>query len=307
VSDSSGMTNSSAFSDVSAATRELAHRLAPSIVSIQGRPRHPATAFVVGAERLLTTSHSVEWDEHVRVRVPDGSTLAATVVGRDQATDLVVLSAPGLAVGPVVWADETPDTGTLGLVLGRGWGGHLIARLVALTRLDGPIRLGRGRTVGQLLGLGLTPYTGFSGSAVVTADGRVAGISTTGLLRGAGLAVPSALARTTVEVLARDGRIRRGFLGVSTQPVTLPPTQRPAGGPEAGLLVVDVGADSPASAAGLLVGDIVTSFDGVHVSDPEQLLSALTADRIGRDVPVAVIRGRDAQTLTVRVGERPAA
>ena len=301
------MTNSSAFSDFSAATREVARALAPSVVSIQGRPRHPATALAVGPGRLVTTSHSVEWDEHVRVRVPDGPVLSATVVGRDPATDLVILDAPGLAAPPIAWADEAADTGTLGLVIGRGWGSHLIARLVALTRLDGPIRLGRGRTVGQLLGLGLTPYTGFSGSAVVTPDGRVAGISTTGLLRGAGLAVPSAVARATVETLARDGRIRRGFLGVSTQPVTLPPAQRPSGGPEAGLLVVDVGADSPASAAGLLVGDIVVSFDGVDVSDPEQLLSALTAERIGRDVAVGVIRARDRQMLTVRVGERPAA
>lgn len=301
------MTNSSAFSDLSDATRELARALAPSVVSIQGRPRHPASAVVVGPERLVTTSHSVEWDEHVRVQVPDGPALTATVVGRDPARDLVVLSAPGLAAPPVIWTDETPGTGTLGVVLGRGWGGHLTARLVALTRLDGPIRLGRGRTVGQLLGLGLAPYTGFSGSAVVTADGRVAGISTTGLFRGAGLAVPSAVARTAVEALARDGRIRRGFLGVSTQPVTLPPSQRPAVGTAAGLLVVDVGADSPAWSAGLLVGDIVVAFDDVEISDPEQLLSALTAERIGQDVAVAVIRGRDAQTLTVRVGERPGA
>jgi S1-C subfamily serine protease len=300
------MTKFSAFAELSAATRDLASALSTSVVSIQGRPRHPATAIVVGPERLLTTSHSVEWDEHVRVRTSDGPPVTASVIGRDTATDLVVLQAPGLAAPPIVWAEETPGTGALGLVLGRGWGGHLVARLVALTRLDGPIRLGRGRTVGQLLGLGLTPYTGFSGSAVVTADGLVAGISTTGLMRGAGLAVPAAVAKAAIEALARDGRIRRGFLGVSTQPVAVPAAQRPESGPESGLLVVDVGADSPAAAAGLLVGDIVVSFDRVAISDPEELLSHLTVERIGRPVQVGVIRGRASETLTVTVGERPA-
>jgi S1-C subfamily serine protease len=295
------------FSEISAATRDLARMLAPSVISIQGRPRHPATALVVGPERLLTTSHSVEWDEQVRVRATDGPSLSATVIGRDPATDLVVLQAPGLSATPISWSDQPTDTGALGLVLGRGWGGHLIARLAALTRLDGPIRLGRGRTVGQLLGLGLAPYTGFSGSAVVTADGRVAGISTTGLLRGAGLAVPSSVARAAVEALARDGRIRRGFLGVSTQSVSVPAAQRPVGGPEAGLLVVEVGPGSPASAGGLLVGDIVVSFEGEAVSDPEQLLLCVTADRIGREVQIGVIRGRDPQTLTITVGERRSA
>jgi S1-C subfamily serine protease len=300
------MTKFSAFAELSAATRDLASALSTSVVSIQGRPRHPATAIVVGPERLLTTSHSVEWDEHVRVRTSDGPPVTASVIGRDTATDLVVLQAPGLAAPPIVWAEETPGTGALGLVLGRGWGGHLVARLVALTRLDGPIRLGRGRTVGQLLGLGLTPYTGFSGSAVVTADGLVAGISTTGLMRGAGLAVPAAVAKAAIEALARDGRIHRGFLGVSTQPVAVPAAQRPESGPESGLLVVDVGADSPAAAAGLLVGDIVVSFDRAAISDPEELLSHLTVERIGRPVQVGVIRGRGSETLTVTVGERPA-
>jgi S1-C subfamily serine protease len=298
------MATLTAFAQVSGATRDAARTISPSVISIQGRPRHPATALVVGPERLVTTSHSVEWDDHVRVRVPGAPALAATVVGRDPATDLVVLQAPGLDAAPVRWAEDTPDTGTLALVLGRGWGGHLAARLVAITRLDGPIRLGRGRTLGQLLGLGLSPYTGFSGSAVVTADGLVAGISTTGLVRGAGLAVPAAAARATVDALARDGRIRRGFLGVSTQPVVVPPSQRPDGGPEAALLVVGVAPESPAAAAGLLVGDILGSFDGAAVSDPEELLSRLTAERIGRSVPIGVTRGRDTQVLTITVGER---
>lgn len=272
-------------------------------MQIQGRPRHPATALAVAPERLLATSHSVEWDD-VRVRT-GGATLSATVVGRDPASDLVLLQAPGLAAPPLDLAGRAAATGELALVVGRTWGGHLTSRLVSVTRLDGPIRLGRGRSVDDVLSLGLAPYTGFSGSAVVGADGHVLGISTTGLLRGAGMALPAGAVRGTIEALGRDGRIRRGFLGISSQPVSVPPAQRPAEGADAGLLVVSVAPETPAAAAGLLVGDILMEFDSAAVNDPEQLLSRLSAERIGRPVPVGVIRGRDVLTLTVTVGERP--
>lgn len=298
------MAKFTAFSELSSAVRELVASISASVVSIQGRPRHPATALVVGPERLVTTSHSVEWDEHVRVRVPGGPPLSATVAGRDPATDLVLLHAPGLAAPALRFTDRVPESGELALVTGRGWSGHLVARLVTLSRLDGPIRLGRGRTVDTLLGLGLTPYTGFSGSAVITADGDVAGISTTGLMRGAGLALPTTTVRATLDALGRDGRVRRGFLGISSQPVTVPSRQRPDGDPERGLLVVEVAPDAPADRAGVLVGDILVQFDGADVSDPETLLGRLTAERIGQSIGARVIRGRESVPLTLVIGER---
>ena len=156
----------------------------------------------------MTTSHSVEWDE-IAVRHPGGS-LTATVAGRDLATDLVLLKVPGLAAPAIRLAARTPDTGELALIVGRSWGGHLKARLTTLTRVDGPIRVGRGRTLERVLNLDTAPYTGFSGSAVVLPDGTVAGISTTGLLRGAGLALTADTIRPTLDALERHGERQAG-------------------------------------------------------------------------------------------------
>ena len=297
------MTTSNALADLSAACRDATARLAPSVVQIQGRPRHPATALVVADERLVTTSHSVEWDEEIRVH-HDGRQLRGAVAGRDVATDLVLLKVPGLAAPAVQFASRTPATGELALVVGRSWGGHLKARLTTVTAIEGPIRVGRGRTLTGVLNVDTTPYTGFSGSAVLLPDSTVAGISTTGLLRGAGLALAADAVRATLEALERDGGIRRGFLGVTSQPVAMPPAQRQHGA-EHGLLVVSVADGTPAAEAGLLVGDIVIAFDGVPIADPEQLLGRLSADRIGSRVALRVVRGGDAVEVPVTIGERP--
>jgi len=292
------------LADLSSACRDAAAGVNASVVQIQGRPRHPATALVVAPERLVTTSHSVEWDE-IAVRHAGGS-LTATVGGRDLATDLVLLKVPGLTVPAIRLSDRTPDTGELALVVSRSWGGHLKARLTTLTRVDGPIRVGRGRTLERVLNLDMTPYTGFSGSAVVLPDGTVAGISTTGLLRGAGLALTADTIRPTLDALERHGGIRRGFIGITSQPVAIPAGQRTGSVAEHGLLIVGVAPGTPAAEAGLLVGDILVSFAGSAVSDPEQLLGQLTAERVGTQALVTVVRGRETVDVPVTVGERSA-
>jgi len=108
-------------------------------------------------------------------------------------------------------------------------------------------------------------------------------------------------------VLGEHGRVKAGYLGISSQPVRIPEAQRAGGAAKAGLLVVAIRADGPAHDAGLLVGDILVGFDGHPVEDPEELLALLTADRIGKAVPLDVLRAGRRTVLTVTVGERPAA
>ena len=104
--------------------------------------------------------------------------------------------------------------------------------------------------------------------------------------------------------MLEHGGLKRGFLGLAGQPVALPENQQGAGGRDHALLVVGVTSGSPAAAAGVLVGDVLLEFDGHAVEAPEELLDLLLGDRVGRAVPLKVLRGGAVTEVTVTVGER---
>jgi S1-C subfamily serine protease len=116
--------------------------------------------------------------------------------------------------------------------------------------------------------------------------------------------IPAAIAWKTATTLLEHGSLKRGYLGLAGQPVSLGEGQG-AGGRDQALLVVGVTKGSPVAAAGLLVGDIVVSFDGHPIRSPEDLLDLLLGDRVGRSVAVEVLRGGTPARLSVTVGERP--
>ena len=253
---------------------------------------------------MVTTSHSVEWEEQTRIRTADGRLLPAEVAGRDAQLDVVLLRVPGLQ-GPALTAAETlPGTGALGLVVGRTWSGHLRARLTTITVLDGPVRIGRGTTIDQALSLDVGVYPGFSGSAVLLADGRLAGLATAGIVRATALALKATHIREVVDGIEKHGSVKRGFLGITSQPVRIPERQRDGHREEGGLLVTGVSTGTPADSAGLLVGDIVVGFAGMPVDEPESLLALLSGDRVGQATPITVLRGGKGLDISVTVGER---
>lgn len=301
-----GMSSETVFSQVSAAAADVVAATASAVVQVHGRPRRPASGFLVAPDRVVTTSHSVEWEDHTKVRASDGRLLSAEVAGRDERSDLILLRVPGLGGQAIPASESLPRTGSLGLVIGRSWSGHLRARLTTLTRLDGPVRVGGGGTLDQLLSLDVGVYPGVSGSAVVLPDGRLAGLATAGLVRATSLAIGAVHMRAVIDALEKHGSIKRGFLGITSQPVRVPTRQRDGREEEHGLLVVGVAADTPADKAGLLVGDIVVGFGGTSVDEPEALLGLLTGDRIGQQTPVTVLRAGRMTEVGVTVGERPA-
>jgi S1-C subfamily serine protease len=104
----------------------------------------------------------------------------------------------------------------------------------------------------------------------------------------------------------RQGHIKRGFLGISSQLVELPAAQRPEGAQEQeyGLLIVKVDENSPAQQGGILLGDILIKLDGHVVLDSEDLQVVLAGDRAGKTVSIEVIRGNTLHTLSVTIGQR---
>ena len=278
-----------------------------STVLVNARRRMPASGIAYAADLILTADHVVERDEEIGVLLPDNSQVAATVAGRDPGSDLALLRLEKAAAVPASLAPGEARVGQLALALGRPSSEGIEASLGVISAQGGPLRSGRGGLLEKYLRTDTIPFPGFSGGPLVDVSGLVLGLNTSGLAHGAALTIPAGLAWSVAETLAKHGHVRRGFLGVRSQPVALPPAQRQALGreQESGLLLVSVEPGSPAEQGGLMVGDILVAVAGQPVADPDALLVSLSGAVVGQPTPVEVLRGGQPQTLTVTVGERP--
>jgi S1-C subfamily serine protease len=293
------------FAALSRASADLAAASAASTVQVHGRPRRPASGIVVAPERVVTTSHSVEWEDGVRVRTPEGEDCAAEVAGHAAGVDVVLLRVPGLSAPPLAASTDPVRAGALVIVAGRAWSGNPHVRLVTVSGVGGPLRAGDGTRIEQVFGLPVSPYPGVSGSAVLDATGGLAGLATAGILRGRVVGLPAPALQTLVDTLESKGTLGRGFLGVTTQPVRLTAVQASQAGQEQGLVIVGVAPDSPAAKAGLFVGDVLLAADGAGVLTAEDLLAALGPERVDRPLRLRVLRGTAAVDTEVTVGARP--
>ena len=139
---------------------------------------------------------------------------------------------------------------------------------------------------------------------LIGAAGQVLGLNSSGLMRGVSLTIPTTTLSRTVDTLLAHGRMRRGYLGVSTQPVRLPSAAQEQLNQETGLLIVSVEPDSPADKGGLVLGDTIVGMDGETIRHHDDLLALLSGDRVSNKVPLQIVRGGEVRTLNVTVGER---
>ena len=294
----------SALGVLSEGMADAVEKIGPSVVQVNGRRRRPASGVVYADRNVLTASHVVEREEDLSVVTHEGRTLEARFVGRDPANDLAVLEAADLGETVAEPAAGGVRVGQISLAAARPNREGIRASFGVVSSVGGPLRTGRGTRLERYVQTDATPYPGFSGGPLINAEGDVLGITTLGFARGVALAVPADVAWDVAGTLAERGSVKRGYLGILSQPVSLPAAQRmglEAGG---GLLVVGVDEDSPAGKGGVLVGDILVSLDATTVADTEELLALLTGDKVGREVPVGVVRGGEQKTLRVTVGER---
>jgi S1-C subfamily serine protease len=291
------------LSDLSSQMADAVEAIGPALVLVDGRSRHPASGVVVADGLVLTADHVLEREEDINILTADGRTLSVQFAGRDPSSDLAVLKVNDLNTQPARQGAPA-RVGQLILAVGRPSDSGPMASLGIVSSVGGPLRTGRGGMLERFIRTDAVPYPGFSGGPLIDATGAVVGITTTGLVGGVALAVPADIAWRTAESLGQHGSIKRGYLGISSQPVRLPDTQRAGRDQEAGLLVVRVDNDTPAAQGGILLGDVLVTLDGQPVKDIDDLQSLLTGDRVGRPVPVEVIRGGALQTLQVTVGER---
>jgi S1-C subfamily serine protease len=303
-----GAAGGSALAALSDAFADTVAQAGQSIVRVDGRHRQPATGIVWSASGLVVTAdHVVERDDDLQAGLPDGRTVKARLIGRDPASDLALLQLDASGLTPIQ-RSTVARVGSLALLVARP-GPELMASLGTVSAVSGPIRTRRGGRLDGLIATDATFYPGFSGAPLIVAGSGAIGLATSRFRggRGSGVVIPVAAIERTVAALSAHGRVRRGFVGIGSQPAQLPESLRASAGlgdQETGLLVVTVEAGGPAEKAGLLLGDVIVSFGGEAVRDPGELRDLLGPDRVGQQATLRIIRGGEPRDLTVTVGER---
>ena len=275
---------------------------APAIVSVDDGSRFTATGIVWSGDGVVvTTSHGVERDENLSVLLQKGSRHAATLVGRDDETDIAILHIDGAENLPTITrpdSDATPGIGGLALAVGSPGGPGITATLGIVSRVYETETDGVNE---YIINTDATLFPGFSGGPLLSADGVMLGLLNRMYGRGMGVALGAPMVARVVTALLAHGRMPKGYLGIKTQLVALPENLRAgfALAQKRGLLIAGVGVGSPAEAAGLVLGDTLLKIDGAEIQDVEDLRRHLKANQ---KVQLEILRGGAVMELPAVVG-----
>src|SRR5512145_751869 len=258
------MTN--ALSDFSNGLASAVEKGGAATILVDARKRYPASGIAYAEDLVLTADHVVTREDDIKVLLPDGRSLAATIAGRDPGSDLALLRLAEKALTPAKTSDVV-KVGQLVLALGRPNEEGMQASWGIVTSISGPARTFRGGMLDEFIRSETTPYPGFSGGPLINTEGEVLGLNTSGLTRGSSLTIPVKVAWRVADALEKHGSVKRGYLGVRTQPVEIPEAARQALKREQdeqahGLLVLWLEEDGPAAKGGLFVGDILVAVSG---------------------------------------------
>jgi S1-C subfamily serine protease len=285
---------------LSSAAADVVERAAKAVVAVAHGGRGTISGIHWRSGVIVTAEEMLDQDKDITVTLPGGRQTTATLAGRDPSTDVAVLRvAPdGLAVA------EAGDAASLrvgNLVLAVGnYGGAPVAAFGSVGYIGAAWHSMRGGAIDTFLRLDLRLNPAAEGGALVDANGRVLGMAVTGPRRRA-LAIPRSTIDRAVDQLLAKGYVGRGYLGAGLQHV------RVAGedGRRSGVLVVSIDSDGPAAKAGLVVGDIITTWNGVAVERARDVMRLLGSDSVGKSAELKILRGGAATTVTVTIGERP--
>jgi S1-C subfamily serine protease len=299
----------------SEAVIQAAERASPSVVNVDVRRGNQhggsGSGFVFTPDGfILTNSHVVHGATGIRVGFPDGQRFVADCVGEDPATDLAVLRISASRLVPVAFGSSNAlRVGQLVIAIGNPYGFQCTVTSGVVSALGRSLRSQSGHLIDNVIQTDAALNPGNSGGPLVTARGEVVGVNTAIIPSAQGIcfAVGIDTANYLAGRLIKDGKIRRGYIGVAGQNVPLHRRLvRGHGlGAGSGIFVVSVEPGSPAVTSGIREGDILVAFDGHPVSDIDSLHRILTENRVGIRAAMTLLRGTEKLELEVVPAESP--
>jgi S1-C subfamily serine protease len=296
----------------SRAVTGVVERVSPAVVKIEvthterrgAREGHGSGFLFTHDGLILTNSHVVHGASRIAALLQDGRRLEADRVGDDPDTDLAVVRVSAPDIPPVTLGDSGAlRAGQVVIAIGNPLGFQTTVTAGVVSALGRTLRSSTGRLLDNIIQTDAALNPGNSGGPLVDSRGAVVGVNTAVILPAQGLcfAIPSNTARWVASRLIRDGRIRRGWLGIGGQHVTLNRRTVRHHGLEQdhALMVVQIEGGSPAATAGFQEGDIVVAFGEAVIRSVDDLHRALTEIVIGVPTPVTLLRRGEKRTLTV--------
>ena len=259
---------------------------------------------------ILTNSHVVHGAAHLLVTLADGRREQAELIGDDPDTDVAVVRIHAPHLVPARLGDSHAiRVGQLVIAIGNPYGFQCTVTAGVVSALGRSLRSQSGRLIDNVIQTDAALNPGNSGGPLVTSRGEVIGVNTAVILPAQGICFAIGINTATFVAgrLIKDGRIKRGYIGVAGQNVPLPRhlVRRHTLAVSSGILVLSVEPHSPAQRAGVRPGDVLVGYAGRSVAGIDDLHRLLIEERVGLSAPLIVLRGDENLTLDVVAEESP--
>lgn len=298
MSNSVGLQLLQSFSD---AVTGLAESVSPSVVRVNSGRRSGTGIVWSGDGLIVTAKHVVGHSVALTVTLAGGKELDAKVLGSDLYTDTALLKVEASGLAPIGQGSvESVKVGQFVMALANAYGRTASATSGMITSHGRSMRGYWGMMIEDAVVSDARLNPGYSGGPLVDASGRLLGMNVA-YFAGRGVAVPVESLKETVDKISKDGRVKKGFLGVVVEAIELPEELSKSGevNQEWGLLVRGVEAGSPAKSAGMAMGDIIIRLGNTPVTDEYQLHKALSGEVVGKALVLVVLRAEKVTNLQV--------